>query len=208
MSSEEEGSPPLKSKRQIRSCDFCRQRKIRCNNPDANGKCANCVAYGAPCTHIRPRRKRGPKNKTLEEFRQQIATLEAKLRSLSVCALCAQLLQSRPDSDRRSSPSVFQHSTPESSTASTDAGRPPAEEDVSQDELVGRFRQLAVATGGLKGQFFGSSSSFALVSSALAVKEKYLGRPATAARHARRMVYYETPPVSSFHLTRHQLMRR
>lgn len=101
----------------------------------------------------------------VEELRHKVATLEAKLRSQSICSLCAQPLESQPNAN---SSSVFQHGTPESDATSSDTDHPPAEEDISQDELADRFRQISI--GGLRHKFFGSASSFALVSSAIAVR--------------------------------------
>ncbi|KAJ7758566.1 fungal-specific transcription factor domain-containing protein [Mycena maculata] len=219
MSSEEGGSPPTpsgsgsqktKQRRPQRSCDFCRQRKIRCDGPSGAGtKCSNCLAFGVSCTYVDPARKRGPKSKLVEELKQRVgelgqknAALEAKLRSLSICSLCSRPLQSQ--SDGHSPPSVF-HDIPENCTSPPDADRPSAEE---KDELAERFRQISI--GGMKGKFFGSASSFALVTSALVVrtsrrnvhsiahlvqeKEKYLGGPSLVASHSRRRLYWERLP--------------
>ncbi|KAJ7505376.1 fungal-specific transcription factor domain-containing protein, partial [Mycena galericulata] len=179
---EEHSTPPTsgsetlpKQRRQQRSCDTCRQRK---SDGHPGGQCSNCVAFGTPCTYVKPSKTRGPKIEWVQDLRHQIATLEAKLRNLSICSLCAQPLQSRPDKPGPTT-SVFQQSTPESDATSSDTDHPPAvplpaEDHISQDELADRFSQITI--GGLKCKFFGPASSFALVSNAIAVKEKYLGR--------------------------------
>ncbi|KAJ7758567.1 fungal-specific transcription factor domain-containing protein [Mycena maculata] len=177
-----------KSRRPQRSCDYCRQRKIKCDGPKTNGgRCSNCLDFRSQCTYLHRIKKRGPKSKLVEDLERENAALKAKLRSLSVCSLCAQPLQSGP-----TSPSVFENATLESDVAPSTPDRRHAEEDISQDELADRFHQLSI--GGLKGKFFGSASSFALVSNAIAVKGKYLGQPATAAPHSRRTVYYDVLP--------------
>jgi hypothetical protein len=102
-----------------------------------------------------------------EELKKENASLKAKLRALSLCSLCAQPLQSQPQGEGPSrSTSVFHHSTPESDT-SADPKEPPEEEDFTGDELATRFRQFNIKS--LKPKYFGSSSSFALANSAIAV---------------------------------------
>ncbi|KAJ7903352.1 hypothetical protein B0H14DRAFT_2664625 [Mycena olivaceomarginata] len=49
------GSIPLKRRRLVRSCDVCRERKVRC---DGQNICSSCLAFGSPCTYMEPRRKR------------------------------------------------------------------------------------------------------------------------------------------------------
>ncbi|KAJ7505493.1 fungal-specific transcription factor domain-containing protein [Mycena galericulata] len=198
MSSDEEESTPLasdpqsaihKTRRQHRSCDVCRHRKIRCDGMPG-GQCSNCLSFGCPCTFVKPSKKRGPpKDKLVDVLRHQIATLQAKLRNLSICSLCAQPLQSGSDRPRPAA-SLFQQDTPASDTAPTDTNHPPAEEDYSPDELANRFSQISIT--GFDRTFFGPGSSYELVGFAIAVKEKLLGRPSKA--HSRRQARFETLP--------------
>ncbi|KAJ7459699.1 fungal-specific transcription factor domain-containing protein [Mycena latifolia] len=196
MSSDEETpSPPsgsnlsLKQRRLHRSCDICRQRKIRCDGSKMpNSQCSNCLAFGSSCTYERPAKKRGPKNQLVEELRQKNAVLEAKLRSLSICSLCAQPLKSQEDENGISSPSVFNTTNSDSAIEA----EPLPEEDPLNVELVDRFRTLCIHQHVTEDKFFGSSSSFVLVSNALAVKEEYLGRP--AAIRSRTALYWELLP--------------
>ncbi|KAJ7497502.1 fungal-specific transcription factor domain-containing protein [Mycena latifolia] len=152
---------PQKRRRLQRSCDSCRRRKIRCDSANMpNGRCSSCIAFNAPCTHSEPPRKRGPKNKHVEELKQQLNVLEAKLRS------------TQPDKSTAPSTSVIQYPTPPSD--STPSPGPLPEEDLSHDELAERFR--AFSLGAMKHRFFGSSSGFMLVKNAITLKEDYLGR--------------------------------
>ncbi|KAJ6596639.1 fungal-specific transcription factor domain-containing protein [Mycena sp. CBHHK59/15] len=185
MSSDEEEalmkSGPQKRRRLQRSCDICRKRKSQCdsaNMPDS--RCSSCIAFNANCTHSEPTRKRGPKNKHVEELKQQISALEAKLRDF------------QPDGNNSASSrtSVFHHSYPESDTVSGPSRPPLPEEDLSHDELSERFRAFSIDS--LKHRFFGSSSGFMLVKNAIAVKEEYLGRP--LATHFRRPEYWNIRP--------------
>ncbi|KAJ7072125.1 fungal-specific transcription factor domain-containing protein [Mycena amicta] len=162
--SDEETAPAkVKRRRLQRSCDGCRKRKIRCdsaNQPD--GRCSHCASFNAQCTHTEPTRKRGPKNKHVEELKQQVSVLEAKLRTV------------QPETSKAPSTSVFKYPTPPND-ALPDPGPTLPEEDLSHDELSERFRQFNLSA--LKHRFFGSSSGFMLVKNAIAVKEEYLGRP-------------------------------
>ncbi|KAI9291283.1 hypothetical protein K502DRAFT_297181, partial [Neoconidiobolus thromboides FSU 785] len=45
----------------VRSCDFCRNNKIRCDRLPV--RCTNCAKRGLECTRNNPYQKRGPKPK-------------------------------------------------------------------------------------------------------------------------------------------------
>ncbi|KAJ6457355.1 fungal-specific transcription factor domain-containing protein [Mycena sanguinolenta] len=173
------------------SCDFCRQRKIRCdgrNMPDS-GSCSNCASSGRPCTYLIPYRKRGRKNSYVEELKQEIASLKAKLRKVSVCSLCAQPLQSQPEGDVASS--VFQHSSPESDVStSVVEGEPVDGQDFTADELAARFQSFSLER--MKVKYWGAASVFALANSAIAAKDKFMGQPTL--RTSRRSSFWEVLP--------------
>ncbi|KAJ7729640.1 fungal-specific transcription factor domain-containing protein [Mycena maculata] len=128
-------------------------------------------------------------------MRQQIAALEAKVQSLSVCS---QPLQARPDP---TPPSVFRYGTSKrSETASTDTKRP-AEDDVAQDELFDRFHQISIAgIGRTRPLTPGSNHELLrptlddkykfLRSSLLQERQRHFGRPGTL----RRRVYWDLLP--------------
>ncbi|KAF8210525.1 fungal-specific transcription factor domain-containing protein [Mycena galopus ATCC 62051] len=171
---------PEKRRRLQRSCDICRKRKIRCDSANMpNGRCTSCISFNAVCLHTEPVRKRGPKNKHVEELQQQLTVLEAKLRTV------------QPDSVTASaalpSTSVIKYPPPVDASPS-----PPSlpEEDISHDELAERFRQFEL--GSLKHRFFGSSSGFMLMKNAIAIKEEYLGRPIVS--NSRRPEFWNIRP--------------
>ncbi|KAJ6587119.1 fungal-specific transcription factor domain-containing protein [Mycena vulgaris] len=166
MSSDEDheslGKQPQKKRRLQKSCDICRKRKIRCDSANMpNGRCSSCIAFNAPCTHTEPTRKRGPKNKHVEELKQQLSVLEAKLR------------YAQPEGSAAQATSIIQYPSPPSDSSSSPPPLP--EEDLSHDELAERFR--AFSLNSLKHRFFGSSSGFMLVKNVISLKEDYLGRP-------------------------------
>ncbi|KAJ7741999.1 fungal-specific transcription factor domain-containing protein [Mycena maculata] len=185
--SAEGNSPPAASSSQTvkqrtprrpeRSCDFCRQRKTRCDgltgpNGVVTAQCSQCLEFGVPCTYtVNPTRQRGPTSKLVADLRREIAELKARLRSLSVCSQCTQPL---PQQDV---------TRPLRDTAK--GGKAITRED---DELVESFHRISIE--GIQGKVFGPASTYALLSSALK-KEKYLGRPLKVSR---RQVYWEPLP--------------
>ncbi|KAG7102487.1 Transcriptional regulatory protein EDS1 like [Verticillium longisporum] len=46
-----------------RACDGCRARKVRCLYGSGEQRCQGCIFLDIACTHLRPRRRRGPQNK-------------------------------------------------------------------------------------------------------------------------------------------------
>ncbi|KAJ7349590.1 fungal-specific transcription factor domain-containing protein [Mycena albidolilacea] len=177
----ETGRP--RERRPHRSCDICRQRKTRCDGAKTgNGRCSNCLAFGSSCTYAEAPRKRGPKNVTIEDLKKENEALKAKLRSLSLCSLCSQPLQSLPaqGSGSSRSGSVVREGTPRSDRSITPShsGEPPDEHDFTGDDLAAQLERFSMKSG--KPAFFGPASSFGLANNAIAIKEKYLGRPVSA----------------------------
>ncbi|KAJ7627372.1 fungal-specific transcription factor domain-containing protein [Roridomyces roridus] len=170
--------------RRVLSCDNCRQRKVRCNgNSMPEHQCSNCLSFGGLCTYAEPTSRR-TKNRLVEELQRKVAILEAKLRALSVCSLCSAPLQSSFDPDGAP--------TPESETPVLDEYQDDEEEDEDVKELTGQF----------KNHFFGSDSTFNLVHSAIATKEKYLGRPGMPDMPQRAMNWAPYPWEQDFYYSR------
>ncbi|KAJ6557321.1 fungal-specific transcription factor domain-containing protein [Mycena vulgaris] len=179
-----------------RACDTCYQRKTRCDGAKRPQGCSNCLAFNSACTYVRRTQKRGPKpkenNKLIEQLKQRNAYLEAKLRSLSICSLCAQPLKS--ESEDNSSPitsaSVF---TQASTKDAPHAEDPLVGNDLKHVELAELFRSLCIESTTEKALgSVGPSSSFLLVSNTIKVKEKFLGR--RAAQHSRRALFWDSLP--------------
>ncbi|KAJ7650987.1 fungal-specific transcription factor domain-containing protein [Roridomyces roridus] len=163
----------LKPRRQLasRSCDLCRQRKVRCDGETIPQKpCRECLVHGERCTYTDPApRKRGPKtrNTAVEELKQKVADLEAKL--------ARSPLQSTFDTSSESHSSVSEEPEKESVVVPQEA-----EEDISE-ELTERFRNWQICNGFFRFQHrvFASASNANLLKIALSVRERYLGRPST-----------------------------
>ncbi|KAJ7254317.1 fungal-specific transcription factor domain-containing protein, partial [Mycena haematopus] len=179
-----------RQRRPQRSCDICRQRKVRCDGPNMpDSCCSSCLAFGTPCTYMNPYRKRGPKNLLVEELKKENASLKAKLRKLSVCSLCSQPLQSQPQGDGATS--MFNHGSPESDNTSTCVEVEPVDgQDFTADELASRFESFSLES--MKIKYYGAASVFALANSAIAAKDKSLGPPLL--RHSRRSLFWDVLP--------------
>ncbi|KAJ6557317.1 fungal-specific transcription factor domain-containing protein [Mycena vulgaris] len=174
-----------------RACDICHQRKS--DGAKRPQGCSNCLAFNSACTYARGTKKRGPKpkenNKLIEQLRQRNAYLEAKLRSLSICSLCAQPLKSK--SEDNSSPITSASVFTQASTEDAPHAKDPLVEDGV--ELAELFRSLCI--GSVTEKALGSvgpSSSFFLVSTTIKVKEKFFGRHPV--QHSRRALFWNSLP--------------
>jgi hypothetical protein len=99
--------------------------------------------------------------RTVEELKKEIASLKAKLQSLSVCSLCAQPLQFQ----RQGNDPSMNH-TPESGTTSR---IPLDEEDFEDSDLARRFIQVNLESPEPDCLDAGSSFARALANSAIEV---------------------------------------
>ncbi|KAK7044297.1 fungal-trans domain-containing protein [Favolaschia claudopus] len=179
-----------RERRPHRSCDGCRQRKCD-GHKTAHGNCSSCLAFGSVCTYSEKPRKRGPKNRTVEELKKENETLKEKLRALSLCSLCSQQPQALPGSgDPSSSRSIVREGSPdtEEGAAASRSTEPPDEQDLISEELADKIGQISLRT---ESTFFGPGSSFGLVNNAIAMKEKYLG---SSTFDTRRPLYHEILP--------------
>ncbi|KAJ6508989.1 fungal-specific transcription factor domain-containing protein [Mycena sanguinolenta] len=177
-----------RQRRTLRSCDFCRQRKIRCQKPHSStpddSPCSSCLKFGTQCIYTHPVGKRGPKNRLVEELRRENASLRAQLRSPSICRRCSGPM-THDDGPPRT---VSSHSTPESDTGSSEVTEPPDahDQDFDGDELAARFSQFSLES--MKTSYFGSA--FAPDLTATPLKENDDGRPL----RSRRRIYWEMSP--------------
>jgi hypothetical protein len=106
-----------------------------------------------------------------------VASLEAQLCSLSTCSLCAQPLQSLPDLNKDIPSTTVSPLSPKNNDTnnSTDAENTLAEDGLSDIELADRFRMLSFEP--LQNKFFGSASSFLLISTAIDVRAIHRDTP-------------------------------
>ncbi|CAK5270485.1 unnamed protein product [Mycena citricolor] len=169
-----------------RSCDLCRKRKgvssfqdvaethlfkcaVRCDGPNKEGgHCTLCTNLKLTCTYLDPVKKRGP---NMEELRQEIRTLKAKLRSLSLCPVCSRLIN---DWDIGPPPPATPVPKRRRSRES-----PLGEETESrvEDPLGCISEEPSVDGQRVEKMYFGPVSSMALAHLAVVKKGKHHGRP-------------------------------
>ncbi|KAF7299159.1 DUF663-domain-containing protein [Mycena indigotica] len=117
-----------------------------------------------PTLDNKPAHKRGPRFKELDALKKQVAKLELKLRTLSVCSLCSQPLPTD------SAASMFQKT--ESSSNSSDAP-----EDEDDGHLADNFSHLSMDES-----FYGSASNYSVINTAMKVHEQVTGQPRDSTR--------------------------
>ncbi|KAL1740261.1 fungal-specific transcription factor domain-containing protein, partial [Schizophyllum fasciatum] len=178
MSSDEEEFAPStsntankKQKRLPRACDHCRKRKSDSSQMPGNC-CSNCIAFGLECQHTMPVRKRGPQKRYVEDLEARINKMEELLRKLNPgMDVAKELLKdgsaSPAAADSPESFHLFNASSPENIIDEL-------EDERTQNELNDKLAKLDIHTLPLR--FFGKSSSFMLMKSALNVKEEYVGK--------------------------------
>ncbi|XPS98739.1 hypothetical protein M3J09_007934 [Ascochyta lentis] len=54
------------------ACDACRARKVKCLVPGGQSKCSTCIELDVQCTSVKPRKKRGPKNRYVQTLRDEL----------------------------------------------------------------------------------------------------------------------------------------
>ncbi|KAJ7127575.1 fungal-specific transcription factor domain-containing protein [Mycena crocata] len=147
--------------RSLRSaCDICHRRKIRCNIV-AHGRCSICIELDVPCT----RSERGTYGlKTRhdaenEALKRKVSILEAKLRQANLSLV----------------PPATHHSAPVPSDTSASSKTPPEDSKSAAEALTERFNTFSL--GFDNHRFFGPSSGYMLMKSALAAKEECIGWP-------------------------------
>lgn len=68
-----------KKRRSQKACNFCHQRKLKCNN--ATPRCTNCLAYEQECTYDQTPKRLRPSNDRIERLQEQNRRLHAQLAS-------------------------------------------------------------------------------------------------------------------------------
>ncbi|KAL6914678.1 hypothetical protein FSST1_012438 [Fusarium sambucinum] len=66
------------------ACDLCRARKVRCTYESDHQRCRGCETLNVDCTHVRPRRKRGPPNRSVQQHVQKAQSLATSPVNVSI----------------------------------------------------------------------------------------------------------------------------
>ncbi|KAF2188510.1 hypothetical protein K469DRAFT_565891 [Zopfia rhizophila CBS 207.26] len=62
------------------ACDACRARKVKCLVTDGAVNCFTCTELNIACTYVRPRKRRGPKNRYVQDLQSNTHDLNTPLR--------------------------------------------------------------------------------------------------------------------------------
>ncbi|KAK0442224.1 fungal-specific transcription factor domain-containing protein [Armillaria borealis] len=187
---------PAKKRRLAGACDRCRKKKVKCDSATALGnRCSNCVAFDEDCTHTDLIKKRGPKPiHSQESFpppsyteRQWSDISHAQKLERRVNQLETILKELKPDADlpeevagRDISPEYLSiYSSPSRQPSEPSEAAEP-EEDFSHPDLLENMRNLSLDhSKHFSERYFGPSSTFSLLTSALSMKKKFTGRETT-----------------------------
>ncbi|KAJ7496528.1 fungal-specific transcription factor domain-containing protein [Mycena latifolia] len=189
--------PGSKRRRLRGSCDICKQRKIRCDSAQMPGnRCSNCIAFNSECTHAtKPvtAPKKTPASKTPPS---RISPGLDKTAQAHVAAIVLQATAYIPDSDvrrvlldvaryarsletelaeRRRSPSL-----PSSASAANSPSPPVVIKEEDDDKFVNgtlteRFDRFSLVSD--RNRYFGKSSHFELINTAMDVKNTFVESP-------------------------------
>ncbi|EKM75560.1 hypothetical protein AGABI1DRAFT_79697 [Agaricus bisporus var. burnettii JB137-S8] len=162
------------------ACDICKKKKIRCDSGEMSGnKCSNCIQYGYECTHKEV-------TKTLGPAKGYVESLEARLEKLD--KLLVKLL---PGVDLSQEVDKLLEEVEEPNDYSDDT--------TSIVPTVGKLMKLDLNPP--EHRFFGKSSGYQLIQTALDLKSQYNGTRMTC-KHPelkyRRPQFWDIPPYISF----------
>ncbi|KAF7335345.1 Fungal-trans domain-containing protein [Mycena sanguinolenta] len=143
-----------------------------------NGRCTHCLSFNLSCTYIKPTKKRGPKNVTLEGLKNEIKSLKSKLQSSTLCSACSQPLEPSPQAE-----DPLWSNFP-GGTAERDDPSPTSSPESSAEDLGRHFTQLSL-------KHYGSASGFRLLTATIAMKAKQLGTSQTTT-YSRRPFFWDT----------------
>ncbi|KAI0925293.1 hypothetical protein AcV7_005573 [Taiwanofungus camphoratus] len=205
MSSQEEEfnesentSQSLKKRKTQRACDACRRKKVRCDGSQMpNSRCSSCNIYKDDCTYFQATKKRGPSKGYVESLEARLENMEKLLDTLrSNTDFSKELngqsiknfkLEDKSATDKnneaayQSQPFADAPSSTVSMSGSGCAHDPinPENLDPSDDEgsiqstLVQNLKHMRLDPGHLR--FFGKSSSFTFLQTAIDLKREYSG---------------------------------
>ncbi|KAG5729774.1 hypothetical protein E4T56_gene936 [Termitomyces sp. T112] len=152
-------SQPVKKRRTPGACDHCKRKKIRCDSAEMlDNRCSNCTQYSLECTHKEVSKTLGSAKGYVESLEVRLEKMEKLLTKLMPKADLAQELEDINDIETPSEPSLL----------------PRNDTDLQEEELIGKLKRLHVDPP--QGRFFGKSSGYQLVQTALDIQSEYVGK--------------------------------
>ncbi|KAH9484876.1 ABC-transporter-regulating transcription factor [Psilocybe cubensis] len=152
-----EGDRSQQKKRRIPgACDICKKKKSDSGEMPGN-RCTNCIQFGLECTHKEV-------TKTLGPAKGYVESLEARLEKMD--RLLAKLLPQDVDISK-------EVERLEEQEAQTNSDKLPRNDDVVEDMAIQLTSKLNLNPQ--EHRFFGRSSGFQLIQTALDLKQEYTG---------------------------------
>ncbi|KAF8727581.1 hypothetical protein AX14_007261 [Amanita brunnescens Koide BX004] len=168
------GMSAVKGKRIPGACDICKRKKIKCDSGERMGKsCTNCEAAGLDCTHRETTKALGSAKSYVTNLEMRLEKMEKVLsKLLPGVDLNTDLdhLVDMPES----------HNSP-SFASSSESPEPVGtlfrheEDDYVDKEVIIKLQKLDLVQ---EPRFFGGSSGFRLIQTALDFKSQYIGQSA------------------------------
>ncbi|KAI1785317.1 fungal-specific transcription factor domain-containing protein [Ganoderma leucocontextum] len=198
MSSADESAagPSTKKRKLHRACDYCRNKKIKCDGPHMpNNRCSKCTARRIECTYVQGQNNSYPRS-YVEDLEGRLERMEKLMSKLCPDTdISKELDNHQSDKDPAntlspaSEPSYDNGSRVETPlTPSTLAVAPPtlgsadngphSDEEEAQEldkELAEGMRKLSMHSPPLR--YHGKSSGLVFIRSAMALKDEYVGSP-------------------------------
>lgn len=181
-SSRSQSSSQAQKKRRIPgACDICKRKKIRCDSGEMPGnRCSNCIQYGLECTHKEV-------TKTLGSAKGYVESLEGRLEKMD--KLLTKLL-----------PGIDLSQEVDRLLEEVDDQDVPLKEEEDDDQnaklMVGQLAKLDLNPP--QNRFFGRSSGYQLIQTALDLKSQYKGTTQNAVTvvelKRRRPEFWDVPP--------------
>ncbi|KAJ7072969.1 fungal-specific transcription factor domain-containing protein [Mycena amicta] len=213
--------PGSKRRRLRGSCNFCKQRKIRCDSSQMPGnRCSNCISFNLECTHDLskpgPSKRDSPADSpTSQPPSEASSTSSCKSAPEHVASIVVQATSYIKDEDvrrvlldvsryartlenqlsdrRSSSPSSNSHSSPATSHASSPPQLKIKEEadDLYVDGLLSE-RFDRFRLASDSTRYYGKSSHFELINTAIDIRENMV-EPVTTLAPAKRQEFWLSP---------------
>ncbi|KAL9708656.1 Gypsy retrotransposon integrase-like protein 1 [Leucoagaricus gongylophorus] len=184
-SSRSQNSSQYKKRRIPGACDICKRKKIRCDSGEMpNNRCSSCTQCGFECTHKEVRKMLGSAKGYVESLEARLDKMDQLLTKLlpgiNPTQEVDQLLEEVNDQDI---------------TAEQD-------EDQNAKDMIGKLAKLNLNP--TQNRFFGKSSGYHLIQTALDLKSQYKGgiqdTTTPVELMQRRPEFWDIPPWASENL--------
>lgn len=146
----------VKKRRIPGACDPCKRKKIRCDSAEMPGnRCTNCVHFHSECTHKEVSKTLGPAKGYVARLEHRLEKMESLLKKLSPTMDLNQEIESSAEGISTSDSALFRN------------------DDTPLMGTLESLEQLHLHSS--QPRFFGKSSGYQLVQTALDIRSEYTG---------------------------------